>query len=209
MYERLKQSEYKSDAFYIKNIKSPLIREKDKEVYKYELYTKYLPLIMKTAHKFNLNREDSEDFIAEGYVLVARTLDYVKESTIDEKFSFGYFLRFNLQNAGIKHVKTCIKEKESFGGKVSWESMKEHSNREDLIYEYDDFKSVETMTNIDTALRLLKKKASERDYIIFKKRLLEGATDKEIANCVGLSSQRIRNILKQLTCYLQPLMYEY
>lgn len=201
--KRQKQEDYLSDADYIRFIKDPSISKRDRDTAVYDLYTKYLPLIHKMAHKFNLSKEDSEDYAAEAFFVVLNVIEYTDVTKIDDNYSFAYFLRFQLLNKGIQGVKKSVRREKKAGTTISWDAIVEGGNfrpDEMVIHEDEAFAESEVYSDMTHVRNIVKElpegELSKRDRAIVL-RLLDGYNHREVGEEFGLSQQRIMKIKKQ------------
>lgn len=202
LVKRKPQSQFATDAEYLRTVKNPHSNDKEKQEATYELYTKYIPLVRKMANKFNLSTEDAQDFESEAFFVVLDVIEYVKPHMIDENFSFGYFLRFRLTNKGIQGVKRSKSREKNLGSKTSWESIKESTNAvpDQLTTSEDSFQSaIHLDVNRRKALEVIDsfKEVSKRDRGIVRDALL-GVPNEQLQERYHLSGQRIRKIQKEV-----------
>ncbi len=215
LIKRKGQKEFRCDADYIRAIKDEALAKEERDVCQYELYTKYLPLIKKMSHKFNLSKEDAEDYLSESFFTVLNVIEYTDISKIDDNYSFGYFLRFHLLNAGIQSVKKSVRRTAKVGTKVSWDAIVEGGNYrpdEMMISEEEAFADTELYNEKAQVASVLSKVPSsvisDRDKKVMKK-ALDGYSSQEIASMFDLSHQRILKIRRHVIDVLQTEMREY
>ncbi|MCA1800522.1 MAG: hypothetical protein LC687_04740 [Actinobacteria bacterium] len=208
------QESYMLDAEYIRLIKDESVPKEESDKYRYELYTKYFPLIKKMARKFNLSKEDTEDYLSESYFVVLRVIEYTDVSKIDDNYSFGYFLRFNLLNAGIKNVKKSQRQTAKLGNKVSWDALVEagHTPTELSISEeeaYADSEVYDNKAQVGTILeRLPGSVVNDRDKRIMKKSL-DGYSCQELSRMFNLSHMRVFKIRRHVADVLRTEVQEF
>jgi len=199
---RKPQTAYMSDAEYIRNIKDPNLSEDLRQRYRYELFTKYMPLIRKMARKFNLSAEDTEDYVSESFFVVIKVIDYTDVTKINDDYSFGYFLRFNLLNKGIQGVKKSKRREAKVGTQISWDAVVDGGNfrpdemmvtEEEALGEsevYNPHKQVASLLQ-----RIPESEMTPRDKGIMKS-IMEGHNCKEVSDKFGISQQRVLKIKK-------------
>lgn len=190
--KRPSQSSFANDQVYINIVASG--SEKEVAAATEQLFLKYLPLIQTVATKFNLGPEDREDFISEAYFSILKTLKYVDPTKIDENFSFGYFLRFNLYNQGISNINASKRRVRS----VSYDALLESKAPVLCEASLDEEKALEAVFgDKETALHALETVPTSfikaRDKQILRSLLL-GKTSREVGDEVHLSEQRVKKI---------------
>lgn len=202
LMERKTKDTYLKDAEYIWAIKDPETTERMRQNYRYELFTKYIPLMRKMARKFNLSKEDTEDYISEGFFVVMKVIDYTDARKIDENYSFGYFLRFNLLNKGIQGVKKSKRRESKVGTQISWDAVVEGGNfrpDEMIVPEEEALEDSEVYNQGKQAISLLtsipSSRLSDRDKRILTG-VIEGYNCRELASKFAISQQRILKIKK-------------
>lgn len=201
--KRRPQSEYLSDYEYVHLAKTADASARQRA--EFELYMKYIPLIRKHATKFNLHAEDREDFEAEAFFSVPKVLDYVQIDKIDERFSFGYFLRMHLLNQGIARVKKSKKREARVGTQVSYDAVTVNgfTPSELTISDEDFLSSAFVDSDLQAVLDELDRgPLSSRDSRIVADQFKGVAAD-VTADREGLSKQRVRTIQKGGLEYLR------
>jgi len=203
LIKRKKQNDYMKDADYIRLIKDESTPEEKRQEYKYELYHKYLPLILKMSKKFNLSKEDTEDYISEAFFVVVKVIDYTDVERIDDNYSFGYFLRFNLMNKGIQGVKKSVRRESKIGTKISWDAVVDGGNyrpEELMVPEEEAFSDSEVFNQkrqvMHTLTQIPEQTMGTRDKRIMRC-ILQGFNCKEVSDRFGISQQRILKIKKK------------
>ena len=198
LLKRPGQSTFASDKSYLDTIANKNAELFEIEKAKEMLYLKYIPLVKKVALKFNLKYEDREDFESEAYLTMQKTLKFVDTKRIDEKFSFGYFYRFNLLNQGIKTLKKKLKMKEENVSFVSYDALLEKNSSAltgKTVTDEEVFRDL--FTDQSLAIDILKKAPAEfmkeRDKNILIA-ALRGTSVKDVARDFNLSEQRIKGI---------------